>query len=58
VTVSPDAAKGLACQHAGAAANIENAVALPDASSVGNWASPSAEDRRDETRLVDLGRLA
>jgi hypothetical protein len=57
LTLSPDASKGLACEHARTAANVENSVARPDFSSVGNAASPSAEDRRYEAGLVDLGSV-
>ena len=57
LTFLPDPAKGLACEHACPAANVEDFVTRPDSSGVSNRASPSAEDRRHEAGLVDLGSI-
>jgi hypothetical protein len=57
LTPLPDPPKGLACEHAGPAANVEDLVTPPDSSGVGNRASPSAEDRRHEAGLIDLGSI-
>jgi hypothetical protein len=48
---------GLAGEHAGPTANIEDRVPRPDVGGVGNRASPSAEDRRYEAGLIDLGSI-
>jgi hypothetical protein len=49
--------QGLAGEHAGPAADVENPVAPPDPSGVGNRAGPGAEDRRHEAGLIDLGSI-
>jgi hypothetical protein len=49
--------KGLAGEHAGPAANIQDLVPPPDPSGVSDRASPGAEDRRHEAGLVDLGSI-
>jgi hypothetical protein len=54
LTVLSDTPEGLACENAGPAANVEDSVTRPDPSGVGNRTSPSTEDRRHETGLVDL----
>jgi hypothetical protein len=55
LTILPDPPKGLACEHARPAADVENLVTRPDSSCVSNRARPSAEDRRHEAGLIDLG---
>jgi hypothetical protein len=52
-----DPPKSLAREHACPAANVEDLVTRPDSSGVGNRASPSAEDRRHEAGLIDLGGI-
>lgn len=55
LAVSTDSPKRLAREHARPAANVQNLVAHPDSSGVGNRRSPSAEDRGYEAGLVDFG---
>jgi hypothetical protein len=57
LTLLPDPPKGLACEHAGPTANVQDSVTLPDSSGVSNRASPSAKDRRHKAGLVDFGSI-
>jgi hypothetical protein len=57
LTILPDPPKGLAGEHTGPAANVEDRVPRPDSSGVSNRARPSAEDRRHEAGLIDLGSI-
>jgi hypothetical protein len=55
LTCLPDPPKGLACEHACPAANVEDSVPRPDSSSVSDRVRPSTEDRRHKAGLIDLG---
>jgi hypothetical protein len=57
LTFLPDPPMGLAGEHAGPTANIEDLVTRPDPGGVSYRASPGAEDRRHEAGFVDLGSI-
>jgi hypothetical protein len=57
LTFLGDPAKGLAGEHAGPTANIQDPVTTPDSGGVGNRASPGAEDHRDKAGFVDFGGI-
>jgi hypothetical protein len=57
LTLLPDPPKGLACEHTGPAANVQDLVSPPDPSGLSNRARPGAEDRRHKAGLIDVGSI-